>query len=85
MATLLSVNLKPCNFDSTIAALRFASPYPSLGTTTWYPTLTTLSEDPMEDNSSMVSDEDTEDLTPNPDPDAPPKPPEVRIIRAATF
>ena len=39
----------------------------------------------MEDNPSMVSDKDTEDLTPNPDPDALPKPPEVRIIGAAAF
>ena len=85
MATLSSVNLKPHDFDSTIAVLRFASPYPSSGTTTWYPTLTTLSKDPMEDDPSMVSDEDTEDSTPNPDPDALPKPPEVRIIGAATF
>ena len=39
----------------------------------------------MEDDPSMVSDEDTEDSTPNPDPDALPKPPEVRIIGAAAF
>ena len=61
MATLSSVDLEPRNFDSTIAALRFASPYPSSGTTTWYPTLTTLPKDPMENDPSMVSDEDTED------------------------
>ena len=85
MATLSSVDLEPCDFNLTIAALRFASPYPSSGTTTWYPTLTTLSEDPMEDDPSMVSDKDTEDSTPNPDLDALPKPPEVRIIGAAAF
>ena len=64
MATLSSVDLEPRDFDSTIAELRFASPYPSSGTTTWYPTLTTLSEDPMEDDPSMVSDKDTEGSTP---------------------
>ena len=85
MATLLSVNLKPCNFDSTIAALCFALPYPLSGTTTWYRTLTTLSEYTMEDDPSMVSNEDTEDSTPYPDPDALPKPPEVQIIGAAAF
>ena len=55
MATLLSVDLKPRNFDLTIATLCFALPYPSSGTTTWYLTLTTLSKDPMEDDPFMVS------------------------------
>ena len=40
---------------------------------------------PMEDDPSMVSNKDTEDSTPNPDLDTLPKPPEVRIIGAATF
>ena len=85
MATLSSIDLKPCNFDSTIVLLCFVLPYFLSGTTTWYPTLTTLSEDPMEDNPSMVSDEDTEDSTPNLDLDTLPKPSEVRITGAAAF
>ena len=44
-----------------------------------------LSKDPMEDDPSMVSNKDTENLTPNPDPDTLPKPPKVQIIGAATF
>ena len=83
MATLSSADLKPGNFESTITTLHFASPYPLSGTTTWHPTLTTLSKKSMEDDPSVVSDEEIEDLTPN--PDALPEPPKVWIIGAAAF
>ena len=81
------VDLEPRDFDSTLAALRFALPFYPSSPATWLPTVEDYADN-EDDDLDDVSDSDS-----SPDDSEPPaddsnpvdSPPDVRVIGAAAF